>query len=335
MSQRQVRHVKPVPVREAEGELAAIYRQIRRDYQAAPPLTLLSPVPGLLTGLWSALRESQLVDGKADRPMKEAVSIAVSDANSCPYCVDAHAGMLQASGRDALPGIVQWGLATRTPGADILRSPPFSSEQAPEIIGTAVVFHFVNRMVNVFLSGTPLYVPTGWTRARKLAVRLFAATAARSMLSRRPAAGDSLQFLPTAEADAAFSWALPNPVISAALAGFSAAAGKAGRDALPEQVRDLVGRQLSEWQGGDMGPGRRWADEAVAGLDAADRPAARLALLTALAPQQVDDALIAEFRATRPGDAALVGATGWAAFTAARRIGSWLSAPVPGPDAPA
>jgi hypothetical protein len=59
-----------------------------------------------------------------------------------------------------------------------------------------------------------------------------------------------------------------------------------------------------------------------------------LALLAALAPFQVDDALVADFRGGGPadgarGDGALVAATAWASFTAARRIGTWLAPATP------
>ncbi|CAA9409576.1 MAG: hypothetical protein AVDCRST_MAG66-1956, partial [uncultured Pseudonocardia sp.] len=48
------------------------------------------------------------------------------------------------------------------------------------------------------------------------------------------------------------------------------------------------------------------------------RPAARLALRTALAPHRVDDATVAAFRARRPDPADLVTVTAWASLSAAR-----------------
>ncbi|NUP84002.1 MAG: carboxymuconolactone decarboxylase family protein, partial [Nonomuraea sp.] len=63
-------------------------------------------------------------------------------------------------------------------------------------------------------------------------------------------------------------------------------------------------------------------------LPPAERPAARLALLTALASHQVDRRAVEEFAATAPGDAALVEVTAWASLSAARRVGAWC-APAP------
>ena len=69
---------------------------------------------------------------------------------------------------------------------------------------------------------------------------------------------------------------------------------------------------------------RHWAEEVIANLDDVHKPAARLALLTALASYQVDEGVINAFRAYQPGDDELINATAWASFTATRRIGSWL-----------
>jgi len=158
MTPKQVRYVTPVTARNATGQTREIYRQIRRDFQLVPPLTLFSPSPTLLARVWSIWRESQFALGKVDRAVTEAVSAAISGLNTCPYCVDAHSGMLHALAEnkvvtalrrnnnnlirnDTLRRIVEWAQATRNPGAEILSSPPFNREAAPEIIGTAIVYH--------------------------------------------------------------------------------------------------------------------------------------------------------------------------------------------------
>ncbi|MFC7615890.1 hypothetical protein ACFQV2_22790 [Actinokineospora soli] len=66
------------------------------------------------------------------------------------------------------------------------------------------------------------------------------------------------------------------------------------------------------------------------GLPAASRSAAVLALLTAKAAYQVDDAIVADFRRTAT-DADLVALTSWAALSAARKLGPG-AARVPHPD---
>jgi len=73
-----------------------------------------------------------------------------------------------------------------------------------------------------------------------------------------------------------------------------------------------------------MGPSRAWVEPAILPIAQSARPAARLALLTALASFQIDDDVVRAFREQSPSDAALLGTVAWAAFTAARRVGTWL-----------
>ena len=109
--------------------------------------------------------------------------------------------------------------------------------------------------------------------------------------------------------------------------GWAAVFETAGRDALPDDTRVLVRERIAAWNGEDPGLSRGWVQEAIARLDETAKPVARLALLTALAPYQVDAGVIEAFRAQQPKDDRLIAAAAWASFTAARRIGTWLHAP--------
>src|SRR5262249_46558465 len=88
-------------------------------------------------------------------------------------------------------------------------------------------------------------------------------------------------------------------------------------------VLEHVGR----WRGEAMGPSRAWVEDAILPVPEPARPAARLALLVALASFQVDDEIVGSFREQSASDEALLGIVAWAAFTAARRVGTWLSGP--------
>jgi hypothetical protein len=146
----------------------------------------------------------------------------------------------------------------------------------------------------------------------------------------RPAAershqpGTSLDLLPAAPLPGDLSWASGDPVTEDAFARGCAAVDAAGARSVPPSVRDLVLAELENWHGERRGPSRAWADSAVSGLPEADRPAGRLALLTALASAQVDRSVIRMFRASRPGDSTLVELTAWASLAAARRVGTWI-----------
>jgi AhpD family alkylhydroperoxidase len=335
----------PVARRGAAGRIAEVYRALGREFGVhAEPIVLHSPDPDLLCGAWSVTRETLVAAGRVERPVKEAVATAVSAINECPYCVHAHAAMLAGAGeREAamrlesgrlgdvddprLAEAVRWAAATRSPGAAVLREPPFGCEQAPEMIGTAVLFHYVNRAVSVFAGESPL--PGG---ARALRTPLLGGMVMRAAGRRfrrfaraRPAPGGSLGLLPEAAPAPDMAWAGPSGPIAEAWARFAAVVERAGEAALPESARALVSERLDAWDGTDPGLGRAWVDAAVAALPAGDRPAAALALLAVFAPYRVDAVVVEGYRsAAGADDALLVGAVAWPSLAAARRVGGWL-----------
>ncbi len=333
-----VKYIQPVSAGSAVGLVAEIYAQIKRDFGSlVEPFTLHSPIPRLLAGAWMAARESQLA-GMVRREIKEAVAATVSKINQCPYCVDAHTIMLKATGEHRaaqeinngnydqildlkVRRVVRWASATRSPRSEALLSPPFSREEAPEIIGTAVFYHYINRMVNVLLSETPLPSNLPWLKKpmKRLASLLFSRAVRRQIPS-----GESLRFLPESDLPTDLNWVKPNPTTAGAFARFSAAIDDVGKNVLSSKVRARVKKQVQAWKGEDPGPNRSWVEQNIRGFSEASQVAGRLALLTALAPYQVDDEVVFAFRTYFPEDEKLIGTLAWASFTAARRIGTWL-----------
>ncbi|MCP4544740.1 MAG: alkylhydroperoxidase [Chloroflexi bacterium] len=333
-----IKYIQPVAVAKASGLTVQVYRQIKRDFGAlVEPFALHSPAPQLMAGVWMATRETELV-GKVRRELKEAVATAISQLNQCPYCQDAHTMMLHATAahnaataishrRDeqiqdsVLREIVAWAAATRSPGDAILLSPPFSEGEAPEIVGTAVTLYYLNRMVDVFLSETPLPSNHDWAKGilKRMAGWYFSHAARRQKLT-----GASLELLPVADLPADLAWASGSSTVSSAFARWAEVIETAGRNVLPDDVRALVSERVAAWNGEHPGLSRAWVEEAMTGLDDSSKPAARLALLVALASYQVDEGVIKDYRTWRPGDDALVEAAAWASFIAARRVGTWL-----------
>jgi hypothetical protein len=138
--------------------------------------------------------------------------------------------------------------------------------------------------------------------------------------------GRSLHLLPAAPLPADLRWATGAPTVAAAFARASTVIEAAGRAAVPPAVRDKVRSELDEWTGAPPGPSRAWVQPAVAELSLEDRPAGRLALLTALASYQVDDRVVADYRAGNPDDRTLIEITAWASLAAARRLAQWAGA---------
>jgi len=321
----------------ADPLVTEVYAEIRRDFGVvAEPFRVQAPAPPILAAAWAVLREAVLC-GRVPRRVKETVAAVISQTNRCPYCVDIHTSLLHAAGgrasawalrgrgREAvadpeLRAAAEWAAASRSPGAAVLAALPFGPAAAPEMIGTAAAFHYINRLVTLFLGETPFPMGGRWLAAPSvLATSLRFARSVR----RRLVPGEALVRLPPAELPADLSWARPRPEIAAAFASLAAAveteaAGPLGEAAAPVRER------IESWDGQEPPLGEAWAREAIAGLPRKHHPSARLALLTAQAPHRVGAAEVAAFRAVWPGDPELVAVAAWAAFTAARRIAAWL-----------
>jgi AhpD family alkylhydroperoxidase len=335
-----IKYIEPLPVSTSEGLLTEVYEQIRRDIgSVVEPYMMHSSSPLLLAGSWTILRETAQV-GNVPRAVKEAVSAAVSKVNQCPYCVDAHTMMLMAAGNNEVArkiskdqtdsisdvkmnSIVKWSLATRSPGSYLLFNPPFTAQEAPEIIGTAVSFHYMNRMVSVLLSETPL--PTASPLLKNILKRVGAKILFSASLKKHKTPGESLHFLPDAPLPDDLHWAKSHPFISRAFARFSAVTNTAGESILTEQSRSIVRHYIDDWDGKDPGISRHWIEQTVKTLTEPSKTAAKLALLTAIAPYQVDDEMIRDFRSIYKEDVQLLNVLAWSSFMAARKIGTWLA----------
>jgi hypothetical protein len=336
----QIRYVSPVRRGAAKGLTDRVYEQVVREFGIlAPSVALFSPAPQVLAASWVMLRETLLAASTVERSAKEAVATMVSLGNACPWCATVHRKMVSgltggliladhpaepvADAR--LQAVTAWARDCGTSEGARLHEPPCPAVQAPELIGTAVLFHYYNRMVNVFLTELPL--PPGAPKMALGPVMHILDRRMRPAAERRYQPGTSLELLPPAAAvPRDLSWSSGDPVTEDAFARGCAAVEAAGVRSVPSSVRDLVLAELEDWHGEPRGPSRAWADSAVAALPMADQPAGRLALLTALASAQVDRSVVQAFRARRAGDATLVELTAWASLAAARRVGTWIPA---------
>lgn len=180
-------------------EVAGVFAEVEREFgMLAPPIGLHAAAPEVLAASWVMLRETLVAGGRVDRATKEAVAAAVSAANACPYCVEVHGTALAA----LLPGAAAPGTARATAEgwADWFRAdgdrgpapddrPPFPTQAAPELVGVAVTFHYLNRMVNLFLAQSPL--PAGLPPAARSAARAVLGRLMRRSARLAPPAGTS------------------------------------------------------------------------------------------------------------------------------------------------
>ncbi|GAA5185480.1 carboxymuconolactone decarboxylase family protein [Rugosimonospora acidiphila] len=326
-----IRHVTPLTRRTATGRVAQVYAQSAADF-GQPAFMMVSPAPDLHAAAWALLRESELV-GRAPRAEKEVTAVAVSQANGCRFCVDAHTILVHATGEHQLAEdllhdrplteprfarIAAWAKATRTPGAAESRSAPFPTEVAAEFIGTALSTHFINRMFSTLTDER--LIPGNLQRSHSVR-RMGGITYARTV-RRELAPGESLELLTGIPRGLTPDWAAGTP-IGEAFATLRGAAA-AGAALLSAPGRDLLAATVADWDGGH--PSAAWLDQRLAGLSPGDRPAAGLALLAALAPHELTDARVERWRATgSTTDADLVLLLGFGAITAVERIESAIA----------
>jgi hypothetical protein len=220
--------------------------------------------------------------------------------------------------------IVSWAMATGTAGADILSEQPFPSEFAPELIGTAVACHYMSRMVTI-LGPRRLY--RGPAVLRSLAKRVAACRfgAASDVLT----PGDSLRFVAHRRLPIDMAWACPNSTVMDAFAGLTAAFDLDLDEAIRPTTREAVEEYLAGWRGQSLMSDYDcdWLEEFVEDMIPWDADTARLAVLAAVAPDQVNRDTIANYRSHyyphEPAARYLLVLLSWSSLQAARRIGAW------------
>ena len=331
-----LQYIFPVKPSKASGLVAQVYSQIKQDFgRIVEPFTLHSPIPKLLAGAWMAARESELV-GYAPRSVKEAIAVSVSKLNQCPYCVDAHTIMLRASGEkrtakliaqghyDEIKSgqtreLVKWALSTLSSNSKLIKMTPFKKELAPELIGTAVFYHYVNPLVTIFLGNSPIPVPFFKSQLIPIASSLFKKAVNSSKLS-----GDSLALLPDAKLPKDLSWAKGSYNVSGAYARFAKTFSELEETVIPKQTQYIVNHFMDDWSGEIQKFGTKWLEEITFHLKPELRIATTIALLTIISPYKITQETIKEFRNFFPLQEQLLGITAWASFTRARKIGQNL-----------
>ncbi|GID95127.1 carboxymuconolactone decarboxylase family protein [Amorphoplanes digitatis] len=316
------RFFTPARASAAAGRTAQVYGQLRDEFLGpVPTFRALSAAPELLAATWALMREA-LLAGDVSRVERELVAAAVSRANRCRFCVDAHVMLLHALGEHGLAEVVAgggtpsrprhaelaaWARASRNP-----RAAAWTSPYGAEVTGTLLAFHFINRIVSALLD--PDLLPGGLQRSpvvRSAGGRLYARIA---RVPREP--GRSLPLLDGTTAAPAWAGGSPVGIAYASLRN----AATAGGEVLSDLARQTVAATV-RWEDGRH-PERpaEWAAELVQDLPGADRVGARMALLAAFAPSAIDPGDVALWRLSHPADADLVRLVAYGAITATDHV---------------
>lgn len=336
MSVKTMRYVSAIPDRHAAGLTKEVYHMIREDFFRNGSLTSRSKVPELMAAIWIAGRESMLVEDKVDRTSKDAICAVLSQINDCPYCEDMLVSLVHASGeheaaedifgRNGLDSTdlklrdrLEWVRAISTPGADYVPPSPFSRAQMPEILGTLLAMSDINRFSHVVMEDSPVSAPLGVQAGKALQLRLFGSELVPTRrLPLEP--GRALSLLPQADLPEDLAWAEPNPRIADALGRYAASVEREAALVISSQVRQAVAQSLATWQGEQMPISRSWVESDLVGLDGEDLNIARLAILLAKAPYQVDGTLAEAVLGPERDEARFVRILAWASFTGSRRF---------------
>ncbi|OKK21666.1 DNA-binding protein [Streptomyces sp. CB02488] len=315
------RYTSPAPPESATGVVADVYAQMAKDFgiERASAFVVLSASPPLLTGAWALVRES-LLAGRVSRTDKEVVAAGVSLANRCPFCVDAHTVLLHATGDHRLAETIARDEQPQDPahrqllswGKDMSTPQPFPSTDAPEHIGTALSFHFINRVVSSLLTESML--PFGLQRLR--AVRSAAGRTLARTVRQELATGLSLPLLET-EGEAP-SWAAGTAIGTAF--GALRTAAELGAGLLSEEDAAFVRESVAAWDGVSPLP-----PHGAVLPDRAERPGARLALLAARAPYRITDEDVAAWLVPPFTDHCLVHLIAFGAIRAVGRVEATLT----------
>jgi len=229
-----IKHIKYIKKNQAKGHLKRLYKHMELNFgKLAEPFVIHSIDEELTAGIWAVFYETILVDGEVKRSLKEAIATSVSEINKCNYCVDAHTIMIFGTEKILLEIIttikegktiattqeeklVFWALQNLKFDSSIILNPPFTKDKAPEIIGTAVLFHYINRMVNLFAGNTPL--PT--TKMRGALIRIASGFIFAKAIKKKKIKGESLLFIDEGINGDSFTWAGQKPVIQKAFQYF-------------------------------------------------------------------------------------------------------------------
>ena len=334
-----MKHITRPDIKSAEPELAPVLAEVKSAFGQIPdPFTAHLHDSEFFKRIWSWTRNTYFA-GRLRRDYKDVIAGAVSKANECTYCLEAHTMFVNLTDKDSAKAIlsanaalasdakarelIEWGLNTLRPETKIIQSPPFDKALLPEIIFTALTFHYMNRFVFIFFGPSPMELPK--IPGLKALMMMIAGPMMKSLATKTLEAEAETGLIASNAIPADLNWATSDPVVLQEAVEAAKAAEAAGAAALSQAVRDFVMETLQQWRGGPMPLDNAWLTEALEDLpNDGDRNVARYCLLTALAPYRVTNSDVTAAKVALGGDKALIQATIWAAFTAARRVCSWL-----------
>lgn len=329
-----MKYVKPVEPANLPADARAVIEEINSIFPGPTPepIMLHACNPELLIGHWH-MSKAAYFSGSYRREYKDIIAAGVSAANACSYCHEAHGELVALNFEDAGSAIrrdsgalianpeqralFEWARNSLRPGVTKLEFPVLATNRT-EIIAVALMFHYVNRVVNVLLEDSPMVLPK--IPGLKKLVMLLARPMLRSLASKTTVRPAEIAHIGENE----FLWSAGDPIIHSSFCHFDRTIERLVTTLIADSTRQLIEKTISHWHGEAMPIDRTWVAEAVSEVQSNDQPAARLALCTALDSQRVTDADVLAYQCVADSDADLIRIVIWSSFMATKRIGSWL-----------
>jgi hypothetical protein len=182
----------------------------------------------------------------------------------------------------------------------------------------------INRFSHVVMAESPVSAPFGLRFAKAALLRMFGielrVTKAKPLVPSR-----ALGLLPAAPLPGDMAWAKRNPRIAEAVSRWASAVEREARSVVSPDVQRVVRRSLINWHGELMPMSRSWVETEIAGLRGGDREIARLALVLAKAPYQVDAGLVQTVLRENADQARFIRILAWCSYSAARRFAVYIA----------
>jgi AhpD family alkylhydroperoxidase len=266
--------------------------------------------------VWRAHREI-MVAGEPSRARRESVAATVSEENACPYCVGVHRTMAATEPSTSGHGDHAWVASFALRDGEVLRLAEITTEERPFFVGAAVLYAYLNRIVNAFLN--PSIVPSGLRWAEAGLSWVVKNSVARREVSRRIHPREARG--PT---DLRFSWAARAPAIAHALSALDEAIARLCEPHVSATVRATASAALQRWEGTPVPLGSAWLRELFPGVGPDGVQAAEVAMLSARASYRLTSERI-ENAVDTLGQEATFALVAWGAWQSTVRASAWAS----------
>lgn len=341
-NQHQFKYLYDLNFKNATGLSKSVFDQMKQDFTMAEPFTISYPSEQQLVYRWMLNREAYLVNTNVERVLKDAVAYGVSIANQCPFCAEGHEMMIAASGHRQEAKLIQhsneqnegkifsianWAKQSYDPTSDLIKSPPFSPQEAPELIGTFYCFNVTNRLANLFLGESPVPIPKNQKLLRSMMAFVATRFVMKPFVTRKLESGKSLSLASLPAEEHSHLWTQEVPTVSTAFSAVLDHLNKIEKESIPKVIVEKVVRVLENWNGQKWPPRGQWLNEQMEGIDTLDQPLYKLALLVMFASYSVTEEDILAFRELHPEDQSLIDLCYWAANKVSIRMLDWIAKP--------